>query len=335
MTITLLAAIVAIPISGATTPVRDDADDPAIWVDKKNPARSLILGTNKEQRPTGAVHVWDIDGRPLQRIEGVDRPNNIDVEYGLRTPNGPIDIAVATERLQGRLRVFRIDGARRRIVDISGNTDVAMKGVEGFGEPMGITLFRRGDGRIYAIVSPKEGLTDGYLEQYELTFRNGKVDSKLVRRFGKFSGSGEIEALVADDELGFLYASDEGFGVRKYHADPDKVDAELGVFARTGVQGDREGLGIYKYPMGTGYLVMSDQREGNSVFHVFRREGNNAKVGEFTAGADETDGLEITSYGMNDKYFCGMFVAMDSVRKRFIIVNWHDIETKLKLGPVF
>ena len=335
MTTLILAALVQIPISGATSPVRDDADDPAIWIDRKNPGRSLILGTNKVKRPTGGIYVWDLNGKELQRVTGIDRPNNIDVEYGLKTPEGTIDIAVAAERLQGRLRVFRVDGAKRRIVDVSGNTNVVMKGVEGFGEPMGITLYKRGDGKIYAIVAPKEGLVDGYLEQYELVARGSKVDAKFVRRFGKFSGSGEIEALVADDELGHLYASDEGYGVRKYHADPDKGDAEIATFARSGVKGDREGLGLYRYPMGSGYLVMSDQREGNSVYHVFRREGNNVKVGEFSVGADETDGLDIVSYGLTEKYFCGIFVAMDSQRKRFVIANWHDIEDKLKLGPVF
>ena len=41
----------------------DDPDDPAIWVHPTDPARSLIIGTNKVKAPTGAVVVFGLDGK--------------------------------------------------------------------------------------------------------------------------------------------------------------------------------------------------------------------------------------------------------------------------------
>ena len=68
----------------ATEPVSKDPDDPAIWVHPSDPARSLILGTNKTPAPTGALVVFGLDGKIRQTIDGIDRPNNVDVEYGLK-----------------------------------------------------------------------------------------------------------------------------------------------------------------------------------------------------------------------------------------------------------
>ena len=80
------------------------------------------------------------------------------------------------------------------------------------------------------------------------------MTATLVRRFGSFSRVGaepdeigEIEAVVVDDALGYVYYSDERSAIRKYHADPDHPDAarELAVIG-DGYLGDREGLAIYQ-----------------------------------------------------------------------------------------
>ena len=83
-------------------------DDPAIWVNRKNPAESLIFGTVKMAAPDGAIAVYRLDGTRLMRIPNVDRPNNIDVAYGVKFGSRTIDIAVATERNKKQLRVFEV-----------------------------------------------------------------------------------------------------------------------------------------------------------------------------------------------------------------------------------
>lgn len=138
------------PVLG-TKPVKDDPDDPAIWVNAANPEQSLVLGTNKVQAPRGALVVFGLDGEIRQTVAGIDRPNNVDVEYGLQpaAPAGgaqPIDIAVVTERLKDRLRVFSVTAQGVRD---AGAVDCCR-------EPMGIGLYRRpAGGAIFAIVAPK------------------------------------------------------------------------------------------------------------------------------------------------------------------------------------
>ena len=84
----------------ATEAVSSDPDDPAIWVNPIDSAQSLVLGTNKAQAPEGALVVFGLDGKTLQTVDGIDRPNNVDVEYGLLLGGGLADIAVLTERRQ-------------------------------------------------------------------------------------------------------------------------------------------------------------------------------------------------------------------------------------------
>jgi 3-phytase len=68
-----------------TATVADDADDPAIWIDRANPERSLIVGTNKVAAPDGALYVFGLDGAVREIVKPLDRPNNVDIEYGLMT----------------------------------------------------------------------------------------------------------------------------------------------------------------------------------------------------------------------------------------------------------
>ena len=70
-----------VPAAISSDQVPTDPDDPAIWLHPTNPARSLVIGTNKVAAPEGALVVYGLDGRIRQTISGIDRPNNVDVEY--------------------------------------------------------------------------------------------------------------------------------------------------------------------------------------------------------------------------------------------------------------
>ena len=91
-----------------TERVRHDADDPAIWLHPTDRSRSLILGTDKHE--DGALFVFDLDGRVIgeKTVRGLKRPNNVDVEYGLRLGGAEVDIAVVTERYANRIRVYSL-----------------------------------------------------------------------------------------------------------------------------------------------------------------------------------------------------------------------------------
>jgi 3-phytase len=315
-----------------------DPDDPAIWVNRANPSRSLIVGTMKAAAPDGGLAVFGLDGQLRQILKGADRPNNVDVEYDLPLGGVRTDIAVLTERLGRRLRAYAFarDGSALR--DVSGDSlKTILAGAPGNeGAPMGIGLYRRpSDGAVFAIVAPKAGPKTNYLWQYRLQDEgDGRVGARFVRRFGDFSGSKEIEAVAVDDELGYVYYADEDTGIHKWLADPDRAgaDRELALFATTGYLGDREGIGIYQKPDGTGFIVSADQRPGESVFHVYRREGepgrphdHTQELATFTGGADATDGADVTSAALGREFPGGLLVAMNSGPRNFLIYRWSDV----------
>jgi 3-phytase len=324
----------------STAQLSNDPDDPAIWTHPEDPSRSLILGTMKVAAPAGAVVVFGMDGQIRQLVSGIDRPNNIDVEYGVALGGRTADIAVVTERLARQLRVFRIDPGAGQIVALGGIP--VLEGEEGeAGAPMGIGLYRRArDGAVFAIVAPKEGPREGYLWQYRLfDAGGGRLSAKFVRRFGTFSATtvreeNEIEAVAVDDALGYVYYADEADGIHKWHADPDHPDAgrELAHFARNGYRGDREGIAIYALPDGTGYIVCTDQLDEDSEYHVYAREGQPGKphdhsreIAVLRGGADATDGIEISSSALGRGLPHGALVVMNSGPRNFLVFRWQDV----------
>ncbi|MBS1827194.1 MAG: phytase [Acidobacteria bacterium] len=325
MRLFLLTALLAAPTVDIqpwreTAPEPHQTDDPAIWLNPRHPSDGFILGTIKMAAPDGAIAVYRLDGTRLMRIPNLDRPNNIDVAYGLKMGTRTIDIAVATERNKQRLRIFEI-------LPNSGIRDLAalpvFEGQSGpAAQPMGIALYKRpGDHAIFAIVSRKSGPSGSYLWQYRIEARNGALSAAKVREFGQFSGSKEIEAIAVDHERGFVYYSDEGAGIRRYHADPAHPAAakELALFAQSGWKGDREGLAVYK-----DYIIATDQQHPNSEFHVFSRD-TLRELGIFRLGAGATDGIDIASNGL--------FVAMNDSRHNFLIAHWPTIAAALRLAP--
>jgi 3-phytase len=321
-----------------TEKVSVDPDDPAIWVNPRDPGGSLVFGTNKAASPKGALVVFDLSGRTLQTVDGLDRPNNVDVTYGLNVGGRQVDITVVTERNRQRLRVFLVDTALR-LKDISAGGGIpvfegeaARSGNQDDALPMGVGLYRRPrDGAIFAIVSRKHGPAQGYLWQYRLEAgADGLVRGNKVRTFGQFSGKKEIEAVAVDSEAGYVYYADETFGIRKWHADPDHPEAarELAGFGTTGFQGDHEGIAIYKRRDGTGYIICTDQLPGHTKYRLFAREGTQQNPHDHTrqlrvvdAGLDSTDGIEITSAALGPKFPHGLFVAMNSSGLNYALIG--------------
>ena len=55
----------------------DSADDPAIWVDRRDPSRSVVIGTDKKL----GLNVYDLKGKRLQVVPD-GRMNNVDLREG-------------------------------------------------------------------------------------------------------------------------------------------------------------------------------------------------------------------------------------------------------------
>ncbi|WP_445735812.1 phytase [Mariniflexile sp.] len=302
-----------------------DSDDPAIWINKNDPSKSIILGTDKEDG--GGLYAFDLQGKIIKDkcVLNLDRPNNVDIAYDFNLGGKKVDIAVTTERSKNQLRVFSLPDMKP--IDGGGLPVFVDRDIK---DPMGIALYTNPkDGAIYAIVGPKDGPSTGYLTQYRIdNAGRGNVKLTKIRDFGNYSGVKEIEAIAVDNELGYVYYSDEAFGVRKYYADPAKGDEELALFGTKDFGRDIEGISIYKMDDGTGYILISDQQQ--NTFNVFPREGsqddphNHKLIKSIELMTLESDGSEVTSVNLGPEYPSGMFVGM-STDKTYHIYDWRDI----------
>jgi 3-phytase len=123
-------------------PATPDADDPAIWVNRQHPQRSLAIGTAKD----AGLLVYDLRGRLIQALRPPNAPrvlpadpatpsgvnlqpdqpcvgsatgetfgrfNNVDIAYDVRLGHGPsapkADVAIVSDRGCDRVRFYRID----------------------------------------------------------------------------------------------------------------------------------------------------------------------------------------------------------------------------------
>lgn len=309
-----------------TEKVRFDTDDPAVWINYSNPEESLIIGTDKgDDNELGGLYVFNLRGEidHEKSIKDLQRPNNVDIAYGFAHGEDTIDIAVFTERYTNSIRVFKLPELEP--IDADG---IPVFKDDSLRSPMGVALYKRQeDNQIFAIVSRKEGDTAQYLEQHALFSEDGIAKGTLSRKFGQWSGEKEIEAIAVDDELGYIYYSDERKAVRKYHADPKKGDEEIHHFATQNFLEDREGISIYSTTDSTGYILVSDQAD--NTFHVFEREGSNRFLAELPFSTLESDGNESSNFNFNEDFPEGIFVAM-SDDATFHIYDWRDIKSALK-----
>lgn len=286
----------------------NDTDDPAIWVNPKNPAESIVFGTDK--KTNGAIYAFDLNGKIIQdkTIRDIQRPNNVDIEYGFQLNDSTVtDILVFTEREKQQIRMFSVPDMMP--LDGGGFKVFEDEELEENRLPMGVSLYKSPkDATVYAIVGRKTGPADGYLYQYALNADSLGVSSNYVRKFGKFSGVKEIEAIAVDDENGFVYFSDEGVCIKKYHADPSMGNEEISCFGGEYFDEDIEGIAIASYADGHGYLIVSNQQKGE--FNIFDRE-TNAYINAVNLSTTETDGCEAVTVPLNDTFKNGLFVAMN------------------------
>ncbi|WPR74313.1 phytase [Algoriphagus sp. NG3] len=311
-----------------TDSVVHDTDDPAVWVNSSDPAKSLIIGTDKDA--DGALYVFDLRGNAIDSliVRDIQRPNNVDVGYGLDLGDRIVDFAVTGERMTSKLRFYSLPDMN----EINAGGIEVYQGETGpdYRDLMGVAVFQdKTTGKNFVIAGRKNGPTDGtYLWQYEILGQNGEITLNLVRKFGSYSGKKEIEAIAVDSELGYIYYSDEGVGVKKYFADPEKGNEELAFFAQEGFSDDHEGISIYKLDDTTGYILVSDQ--GADLFHVFPREGSASNphehvlITKIATSTVSSDGSESISQALGASFPHGLFVAM-SDDKTFQIYRWEDM----------
>ena len=297
----------------------DAADDPAVWVSPADPAKSRILGTNKQ---TG-LYVYGLDGGQLQFLP-VGRTNNVDIR-------GTLAVGSNDEVFDdvGGLSWFRIDPLSAEVAHL-GDTPV------GKVEPYGVCLGDIG-GEIIAGTTYKDGTV-------QLWALRGKGDAfpaaELVRTVKLGS---KLEGCVFDDAANTLFIGEEEVGIWKLDlADPASTPVSVDTIAAgNGLVADVEGISLWEGPDGTGFLLASAQAADRFV--VYDRAAPHTPRGVFSVGetasidaVSHTDGLDVVSTPLPG-YPQGLLVVQDDanpaseVAQNFKLVSWADVMTALGL----
>ncbi|MBR8826694.1 MAG: phytase [Gomphosphaeria aponina SAG 52.96 = DSM 107014] len=322
------------PEVGLNDPGNPDADDPAIYVHPTDSSLSLVIATLKD---AGLV-VYDLEGEELQKISPAGiRYNNVDLVYNFELGGELLDLAVASDRANDTLAIFQIDPVTRQVINITAPnlSDLAASifGVDdGEQTAYGLATYTSPiSGKSFVFVSQADG---NQIAQLELVDNGGLVDAVVTRIFtvpipdAEDLEAAQVEGMVVDRELGYLYVGQENFGIWKFAAEPNSE--ETGVIVDTVENGvlkpDVEGLTIYYGTDGKGYLLASSQ--GDNTFAVYDRQGNNAYLGSFAVGetnnidsVEESDGADIINVPLGEEFPAGLLVVQDGSNEPAVVLQ--------------
>lgn len=308
-----------------TTPMStegDAADDPAIWVNRQQPAASRILGTNKQQ----GLMVYNLKGELLQSLPA-GRVNNVDVRQGFSHRGRPADIAAASQRDRHAISLFAINPA-------NGQVDTAEEIETGLTDVYGLCMYQQAS-EVYVFINDQ----DGRFEQWQIIDSPQGWHGQLRRRFAVAS---QPEGCAADDQQQRLFIGEEDAAVWTLDAAPDATTA-MQQIATVGdwLVADIEGMDIYRRGEQS-LLVVSSQ--GNDSYVVLNAEAPYQALARFRIGlngqagidgASETDGLTISHVNLGPDYPQGLLVVQDGrnllpdAAQNFKLVDWRAIQALL------
>ena len=304
----------------------DAADDAAFWYNRETPSKSLVLGTDKKS----GVNLYDLEGKKLRGYD-VGPINNIDVRQDVFES---VDLVGASNRETVAMDFWQV---KKDSLSLEKVGSIPSKLPDIYGFCLGTSIKSKD---VFAFANSKTGK----VEQWRLSFDDGKIVGELVR---ELQLPGQVEGMVADDQLGQLYVGVEEAGVYRFGIEASAaVAGELlsdSTDANSNIDYDIEGLTIFEQANGSGFLIASIQ--GNNSFAVFHRNGKNAYIGSFEIsdgsvdGVQETDGIEAVNLQLGERFPKGIFICQDGINfdddkkmaQNFKYVSWELIARKLDL----
>ena len=293
----------------------DAADDPAIWRNPADPAKSLIVATDKKS----GLLVYDLTGKQLF-AESSGLLNNVD----LADMGGEGVIVIASDRndlAEAHLGIWRLDTANARLEPLG-------RVPGGTGEGYGLCLLKQGE-RLLAYSVLKEGA----IHEFEIALGG----TPLAASLRTMRVPTQPEGCVADPRDGTLYVGEEAAGIWRFAAGESEGELVAPVDNRHLVA-DVEGLALLPEGADGGYLVASSQ--GDNAYAVFRLP-DLAPLGRFAiaagefGGTEETDGIELAGGSFGPHFPDGLFVAQDGHNlpraQNFKLVSWSAIKAALGL----
>ena len=338
---------------------RADADDPAIYVNATDSSKSLVVTSVKN----GGLRIYDLAGNLLQTINPSNpdiRYNNVDLQYGFTLGGQKVDIAVASDRNNDKLAIFKIDanGAGGNfLTNITDTSAATIFQSAPFTAPFsasatssyGLAIYRSPVTNDYYVFTSRRETGD--IAQLKLVDKgNGTIGYQLVRNFTVPTIDGrdpQTEGMVVDQETGFLYIGQENVGIWKYNAEPNSsnvgtlIDKVKALGGKNLIE-DVEGLTIYYGKDGAGYLFASSQ--GDNSFATYAREGSNQYLGRFAVGnngsidsVQESDGAEVINVPLGSNFPFGAFFTQDGSNDPAVLVEddgeLENISSNFKFVP--
>ena len=332
------AGVMAVACAGCTTPItggpaamvvaqaqtqpvgsanEDAADDPAIWRNRADPARSLVVATDKK----AALYVYDLDGTVRSFVAG-GLLNNVDL---VEREDGTVLVA-ASDRgdiTNSQIALYRLDTA-------SGELVLLGRVASGPGEAYGLCLSTHG-GQLSAFAVIK----DGRVREYALS--DDAVPTATQLR--EFSVPSQAEGCAADPRSGAVYIGEEAGGIWRFA--PGATTGEIvAAMDNDRLVADVEGLTLAPVGEDGGWLVASSQ--GDNAYAVWLLDdwsfAGRFRIAEGTFGsAEETDGIALALGDFGPDFPGGLFVAQDGMNvpeaQNFKLVAWETILAALAKGP--
>ena len=303
-----------VPPDAETAPVisrSDSADDPAIWINPRDPAASLVVGTDKRS----GLYVYKLDGSVHQYLP-LGNPNNVD----LRTmPWGDRDLTLvaASGRFPSELLLLALDHE-------DGQLRLLRRHEVNLREPYGICMYQDRHDQPYIFLNS----TDGSFVQYAV---DRAYEISAVRRFRLRS---QVEGCVVDDDAGVLYIAEEDRGIWTMSADPEADDRReiLDTVRSAHLAADVEGLALYR---GARKLLVASS-QGDDSYAIYDVESRQYLLSFRIAGdtriddVSDTDGLDVTGVSLPG-YPGGLLVVQDGnnsnpdENQNFKFVSWRRI----------
>ncbi len=318
---------VTVTARGETTPVgtanADAADDPAIWRNPADPAKSLVLGTDKK----AGLHIYDLSGKSLHFLDA-GRVNNVDLRDQVTINGQPGVLVVASDRtdeLNAKLALFRLDTTTAQLSPLG---HVAA----GSGEAYGLCLGRDADGLSAFVV-----LKDGTVRQIQLDTSGAAPNGRIVRTMKL---SSQAEGCAVDDRTHTLYVAEEDVALWRFDARATGAITPTKIADADGknLVADAEGVAVAPEGEKDGYVIVSSQ--GDNAYTLYRTR-DDSYVGRFRVAAgsigsaEGTDGIEVMVGDMGPNYPGGLFVVQDGENapyaQNFKFVAWDDIKKALGL----
>ncbi len=336
LSVSINSEIVEVEAIYETPPVvtkGDAADDPAIWVNNRNPSNSIIFGTDKKS----GIYSYNLQGQELS-YTNLGNINNIDtrtINVGDDENVSDFTFLFASNRTLGSvdLWVFEDNETREKLENNSWEV------------PSKPSFRGKSDIIVYGIcagIDPKYGLVAFLTEDTGPRVEVWNLTEDGLNLITTFNNGGESEGCVYDDQNRTLFISEEEVrGVLKAYRLDDSFDFSEPyiVDSRDGqIGGDPEGVSLYKTPNNSGYLILSSQ--GDSKFNLYDRNYPYDYITSFRIGSSksidnvtDTDGIETINFKLSDEYPEGIMIAQDgynkdglwSKKQNFKFVSFQDI----------